>query len=88
MVKLPLEALDEEVIDAWLDSLPHSEVHGYLKQMLSGQGIDAERALRRRFDLWQRQNRQAMPQKSGRTIGELEQLTAQAQEERLAGGPP
>jgi len=51
-------AQDEEVsqkeMDAWIDGLPGDEVKAVLKQILAGQGQQAERTLKNRFAVWQR----------------------------------
>ncbi len=77
----PLEAPDEREINAWLDKLPKTEVRGYLRQMLNGQGANAERELNRRYAAWQQQF--APPQGVRRSVEELWQLAEQAKEQRL-----
>lgn len=72
---------DDAALDAWLDSLPKTEVKGYLRQMLDGQGANAERTLKRRHAAWQEQ---AAPTKGVcRSVAELWQLAEQAKGLRL-----
>jgi hypothetical protein len=51
-------AQDEEVsqkeMDAWINDLPGDEVKAVVKQLLSGQGQQAERSLKSRFVAWRR----------------------------------
>lgn len=77
----PAEARDDAVLDAWLDKLPKTEVRGYLRQMLDGQGASAERALKRRHAAWQAKS--APTKAIRRTVAELWQLAEQAQGLRL-----
>lgn len=75
------DAADEAALDAWLDNLPKSEIRGYLRQMLDGQGASAERALKRRHAAWQEQS---APTKEVRhSVAELWQLAEQAKALRL-----
>ncbi len=76
--------MDEGGLDVWLDTLPKAEVRGYLRQLLEGEGIGAERSLRRRFDAWRAETNPRLSQ-DRRTIEELEALAAQAEEIRLKG---
>ena len=78
----PLEAVDDRDTDAWLDKLPKTEVRGYLRQMLNGQGTKAERELNRRYAAWQMQF--APTQGVRRSVEGLWQLADQAKEQRLA----
>ncbi|MFH0780604.1 MAG: hypothetical protein V2B20_01435 [Pseudomonadota bacterium] len=72
--------VEPTTLDAWLAKLPPEEVRGYLKQMLAGQGPQAERALKRSFAEWRSQ---ASPG-SRRTVVELRSLAEQAEKVRLA----
>lgn len=47
------DAADDAALDAWLDKFPKTEVRGYLRQMLDGQGASAKRALKLRHAAWQ-----------------------------------
>jgi hypothetical protein len=73
---------DEATTDSWLDALPKTEVRGYLRQLLNGQGANAERALKRRYSTWQAESR---PQATGvrRSVEALWQHAEQAKELRL-----
>ena len=77
----PPEVVDDTALDAWLDKLPKSEVRGYLRQMLDGQGASAERSLKRRHAAWQAQF--APAQGVRRSVAELWQLAEQAKGVRL-----
>jgi hypothetical protein len=72
---------DEAALDAWLDKLPKAEVKGYLRQMLGGQGANAERVLKRRHAAWQEQS--APTKGVRRSVAELWQLAEQAKGLRL-----
>lgn len=74
---------DEQAgLDAWLDELPKAEVRDYLRQMLSGQGAQAERALKRRHAAWQSRSATA-EQGTCRTVAQLWQRAEQARGLRL-----
>ncbi len=77
-----LAAPDDRETDAWLDKLPKTEVRRYLRQMLNGQGANAERELNRRYAAWQQQF--APPQGVRRSVEKLWQLAEQAKKKRLA----
>lgn len=76
------EEADETAIDAWLDNLPKSEVRGYMRQMLGGQGAIAERVLKRRYAAWQSKS-VSVGQTLGRTVADLWKLAEQAKGLRL-----
>lgn len=78
----PPETADDATLDAWLDELPKTEVRGYLRQMLDGQGASAERALKRRHAAWQAQFA-STPERVRRSVAELWQLAEQATGLRL-----
>jgi len=73
------EEVGATTLDTWLDKLPPEEVRGYLRQMLAGQGAQAERVLKRHFAEWQSR---AAPG-SIRTVEELRHLAEQAKKVRL-----
>lgn len=75
------DAVDETAIDAWLEELPRPEVLDYLKQMLLGQGTQAERALKKKYSEWRRIS---APEEKGtrRTVAELWNLAEQAEKLR------
>ena len=75
------DAAGDAALDAWLDKLPRTEVRGYLRQILDGQGAGAERALKRRHAAWQEQS--APTKGLRRSVAELWQLAEQAKGLRL-----
>lgn len=75
------DAVDDAALNAWLNKLPKTEVMGYLRQMLDGQGASAERALKRRHAAWQEQS--APTKGVQRSVGELWKLAEQAKALRL-----
>jgi len=75
------DAADDAALDAWLDKLPKTEVRGYLRQMLDGQGASAERALKRRYAAWQEQS--APTKGVRRSVADLWRLAEQAKALRL-----
>jgi hypothetical protein len=81
-LKLQSEEVDEAKLNAWLDELPRDEVREYLRQMLAGQGAQAERVLRRRHAEWRSKS---APQEQGvrRTVGDLFRQAEQARSLRL-----
>ena len=80
----PSDELTAAAVNTWLDELPREEVRQYLHQMLKGQGIHAERTLKRSFTAWRSQvNRQHRTVKC-RTVEELWQQADQAQTVRQA----
>jgi hypothetical protein len=76
--------VDPTALDPWLDKLPREEVRRYLQQMLTGQGAQAERTLRRSFAAWRSQATSENQTEMCRTVEELWQQAEQAQNERLA----
>ncbi|PNU19886.1 hypothetical protein C2E25_10070 [Geothermobacter hydrogeniphilus] len=75
-------AEDDAALDLWLDELPRAEVRGYLRQMLAGQGMAAERALKRRHAAWKARF-SPEPERGRRSVAELWQLAEQAKQVRL-----
>jgi len=73
---------DDETVDGWLDELPRSEVRGYLRQLLSGQGASAERALKRRYSAWKADSRPGTVA-TGRSVETLWQRARQEEKRRL-----
>ena len=73
---------DETVFDAWLDQLSQPEARQYLRQLLSGQGVRAEREVKRRFAAWQA-TRGPVEQGRRRTVADLRQLAERAREQRM-----
>jgi len=70
------------VVDAWLDQLPQPEIKKYLRLLLSGKGVEAERELKRHYAAWQAER---MPEAQGtcRTVATLRQLAEEAKGCRL-----
>ena len=73
---------DETVFDAWLDQLSQPEARQYLRQLLAGQGVRAEREVKRRFAAWQA-TRGPVEQGRHRTVADLRQLAERAREQRM-----
>ena len=73
---------DETVFDAWLDQLSQPEARQYLRQLLAGQGVRAEREVKRRFAAWQA-TRGPVEQGRRRTVADLRQLAERAREQRM-----
>jgi hypothetical protein len=82
-----VESSDEmtaAALDAWLDELPREEVRQYLYQMLTGQGAQAERTLKRGFTAWRSQASPGDRTATCRTVKELWRQAEQARTVRLA----
>lgn len=76
----PVGSSDEQTaaaLDVWLEELPREEIRQYLHQMLTGQGAQAERTLKRSFTAWQSQ---VKPQDQTATCRTVEQLWQQAEQ--------
>jgi hypothetical protein len=73
---------DETVFDTWLDQLSQPETRQYLRQLLAGQGVRAEREVKRRFTAWQA-TRGPVEQGRRRTVADLRQLAERAREQRM-----
>lgn len=73
---------DETVFDTWLDQLSQPEARQYLRQLLAGQGVRAEREVKRRFAAWQA-TRGPVEQGRRRTVADLRQLAERAREQRM-----
>jgi hypothetical protein len=77
----PVE-VNATVVDAWLDQLPRPEMNKYLRLLLSGKGIEAERELKRHYAAWQAER---MPEAQGtcRPVATLRQLAEESKGCRL-----
>ncbi len=68
-------AEDEEYsrrkMDEWIDSLPHAEMMTIIKQLVEGNGQQAERMLRNRFAAWRRSLPPDKAEAPRRTVAEL-----------------
>ena len=73
------EEVSQKEMDAWINDLPRDEVKAVLKQLLSGQGQQAERTLKSRFAAWRRGLGGDGGGATRRSIGEL-RANAQAAE--------
>lgn len=71
-------------LDIWLEELPREEIRQYLHQMLTGQGAQAERTLKRSFTAWRSQANAQDQTATCRTVEVLWQQAEQAQTVRLA----
>jgi hypothetical protein len=79
----PLQSAEvTTVMDTWLDQLDQTEVKKYLRLLLSGKGVEAERELKRHYAAWQSEDRPEAKE-TCRTIAMLAQLAEQAKENRL-----
>jgi hypothetical protein len=65
------EEVSQKEMDAWINELPRDEAKAVLKQVLSGQGQQAERTLKSRFAAWRRGLGGDAGEPPGRSIGEL-----------------
>ncbi|MHB0916324.1 MAG: BAR domain-containing protein [Thiobacillus sp.] len=69
--------------DAWIAALPAAEKTATLKLLLAGNAQQAERELKLRFLVWQREQRADAKQETRRrTVAELHELSASAAETR------
>lgn len=73
-----------EARDEWLDGLPREEVRDYLKQVLAGEGVKAERTLGSRYAAWQRGRRETVDAPR-RTVAELLRNVEEARFLRSSG---
>ncbi|MBN1662064.1 MAG: hypothetical protein JW943_00535 [Deltaproteobacteria bacterium] len=65
------EELSQQKVEAWIDSLTRNEVTTILKQLLDGQGQQAERILKNRFAAWRRGLRSDSGGSTRRSVSEL-----------------
>lgn len=65
------EEVSPKVMDAWIHNLSADEIKTLLKQILLGQGRQAERTLKSRFAAWQRGLREDNSSAARRSVGEL-----------------
>lgn len=72
--------VSQKDVDAWIADLPRNEVTEVLKQLLMGQGQEAERAVKSRFAAWRRESKCDDESSTGRTAGAL-RTSARAAEE-------
>ncbi len=76
------DTVDEAALDTWLEKLPREEVLDCLKQVMNGRGMQAGRALKRKFDIWRAKSE---PETRGtpRRVAELLDLAGKIREQRL-----
>ncbi|MDW7761019.1 MAG: hypothetical protein SCM96_10330 [Acidobacteriota bacterium] len=75
--------ISQAEMERWIKSLPRDEVNPILKQLLKGQGLQAERSLRNRFEAWRHSLQTGDTDASRRTVGELRQNAEKACQIRL-----
>ena len=71
--------------DGWLSQLPRDEVLVFLKQLLEGQALKAERTLRNRFSAWWRGLGGDNEQTLRRSVEQLKKNSETAKKKRLEG---
>jgi hypothetical protein len=77
------EDISQKKMDAWIDDLPRDYVTTVLKQLLDGQGQQAERTLKNRFAAWRRGLKGDGIEVPRRTVGELRKNAKAAEKIRL-----
>jgi hypothetical protein len=77
------EGSSQREMKEWLESLPRDEVTALLKQLLTGEGQQAERTLKNRFRTWRRGLRGDRSKALRRTVGEIRKNAESAEEVRL-----
>lgn len=77
------EGVSQQEMDAWIDDLPGDEMKAALKQLLAGQGQQAERTLKNRFAAWRRGLQSDGCGAPRRSIGELLANAESAEKIRL-----
>ena len=77
------EGISPKEMDEWIDALPRDEVKAILKTLLEGKGQQAEQSIRNRFAAWERGLRNDKSEAPRRTVGQLRQNAAKAQQIRM-----
>ena len=77
------EGISPKEMDEWIDALPRDEVKAILKTLLEGKGQQAEQSIRNRFAAWERALRNDKSEAPRRTVGQLRQNAAKAQQIRM-----
>lgn len=78
-----VDATAPEDLETWLDTVPPAAARDVLRQLLAGQGQQAERSLKARFVAWQRAQRSpAAIGAARRTVAELHQLADEVEQIR------
>ena len=75
--------LKQEMVDEWLNNLSQEEVRSILNLLLAGQGLQAERKLKGRFESWLRSFPNPHRDMPLRTVEEIRQNSESAQKMRL-----
>jgi hypothetical protein len=78
----PTQDPSPQEVDGWLAGLPSGEVQELLRQLLSGQGTQAERVLKTRFLAWRRSLKE-LPEAPRRSVKILWKEAEKAKELRL-----
>jgi hypothetical protein len=76
-------AVSRRKMDEWIDALPREEVDSILKQLLGGNGQQAERSIRNRFASRRRGLQTGDTDSPRRTVGQLRQSAEKARQIRL-----
>lgn len=77
------EKATRKEMDSWIDELTKDEISEILKQILSGKGRQAERAVLNRFEAWRRDLKGDGGEASRRTVRELQANALIAEKIRL-----
>jgi hypothetical protein len=77
------EGISPKEMDEWIDALPRDEVKAILKTLLEGKGQQAQQSIKNQFAAWQRGLRSDRSEAPRRTVGQLRQNAAKAQQIRM-----
>lgn len=80
---LKADVASQDELDAWFDGLSREEVRDLLKQLLSGQGAQAERQLKNNFHVWRSRDKKTGNWEKRRTLGQIRDQVEKAKEIRL-----
>jgi len=75
--------VSQREMEKWIDALPREKANSILKQLLEGQGQQAERSIRNRFAAWRRGLQTGDTGAPRRTVGELRQNAEKVRLTRL-----
>ncbi|HBH31055.1 MAG TPA: hypothetical protein DDX81_04030, partial [Desulfofustis sp.] len=75
--------VSQREMDKWIDALPREETHLIMKQLLEGNGRQAELSIRNRFASWRRGLQTGDADAPRRTVGALRQNAQRARYIRL-----
>jgi hypothetical protein len=79
----PETEISRREMEKWIDALPREETNSILKQLLEGNGQQAERSIRSRFASWRRGLQTGDTDAPRRTVGDLQQNAQKARQIRL-----